>query len=120
MGKRPKAKTGDGTRKALARKLVRLRITHARIFRDEAHLKATLIARAAADGEGFREVFDEGQVSVSPPKPKECRGNLPVVDVEAFNTLPDAQRDKLVDGGLIRVEETWTKAFHGRCQVKTF
>jgi hypothetical protein len=53
--------------------LVRLRVTHAKMCRDEAHLKCILIARAAAEGEGFKKVFDEGSVSVAPPKPKECR-----------------------------------------------
>jgi hypothetical protein len=121
MAKRQKAKTGDGTRKALARRLLDLRVRNAKIYDEEKSLKAALIAHAAKEGEGFREFFDkEGTITVSPPKDRECRGNLPEVDVSVFNDLSESRRDKLVVDGVIKIVENWSRQQYGRVEIKTF
>jgi hypothetical protein len=64
---RAKAKTGDGTRKALARRLLNYRIKYAKVFAEMDSLKAGLIDLVTKDGDGSqREVFPElGQVTVA-------------------------------------------------------
>jgi hypothetical protein len=100
MGKRPKAKTGDGTRKALARRLLNCRIKHAKVFTEMDSIKASLIDIVSKDGEGTaREVFPGlGQITIAPAKVKEFRGELPEVDPTAFAALSDARRQKAPRG----------------------
>jgi hypothetical protein len=73
-----------------------------------------------AVGEGFREIFGSGQVTVSVPKEKEFKGDVPEVDADAFQALPDARRQKLVDDGIVKIVPHWTRDFHGRVDIKTF
>jgi hypothetical protein len=122
MGKRPKAKTGDGTRKALARRLLNYRIKHAKVFREMDSIKASLIDIVSKDGDGTaREMFPGlGQITIAPAKAKEFRGELPEVDSMAFAALSDARRQKLLDEGLIRVVPKWSKEFRGSVTIKAF
>jgi hypothetical protein len=119
---RSKASTGDGVRKSLAKKLLKLRVKHAKIFADMDSLKATLIDLVTEDGDGTaREVFlGLGTVTIAPCKAKEFRGELPEVDPTAFGALSDARRQKLLDEGLIRLVPNWSRDFRGSVTLKTF
>ena len=122
MSARSKAETGSGIRRSLAKKLLSLRVKHAKIFADMDSIKATLIDLVTKDGKGStREVFPElGTVTVAPAKDRECRGNIPEVNIENFNALPESRRAKLVDDGVISVVEDWSRPFRGSVAVKTF
>ncbi len=108
-------------RRKLCEQLLALRIKHAEVFGEIDSIKASLILVAHELGEGFREVVaGQGQVTVAAPKAKEFKGDLPEVDPGAFHALSDAKRQKLIDGGVIKLVPHWTRDFHGRVDVKTF
>jgi hypothetical protein len=119
---RAKAKTGDGTRKALARRLLNYRIKYTNVFAEIDSIKASLVEIVTKDGEGTaREVFAQlGQVTIAPAKEKEFCGELAEVDPTAFAALSEARRQKLVAEGLIRLVPNWSRAFRGSVTVKTF
>jgi hypothetical protein len=84
-------------------------------------INALLIQRASAKGDAIREtVAGIGTVSVSPPKPKRCEGTAPIVVVAAYLALPKRSQDKLVERGIIKIEEQWIGEYHGRVTVKLF
>lgn len=82
-------------------------------------LDAGLKAIAEQLGDSFREMIPEkGSVSVSPPYGAEFKGDVPVVQTEAWLALKKSERNTLVKSGLIKVEPQWGKAFGGRVTVK--
>jgi len=110
----------DVVRRKLAKKLVDLHIRFAKQFAELDGLKASLIANAKNAGDGYRESFEKGQVTVAAPKDKVCRGTIAVLDQAAFKALSDGRRQKLIDDGLISMQEDWAGAFYGRVTVKLF
>jgi hypothetical protein len=112
--------TTDVVRRRLAKKLVDLHLRYRKLFAEIDGLKASLIANAKNAGDSFREVFEKGQLTVAPPKAKECRGMIAVLDQAMFKALPESRRQKLIDDGLISMQEDWSGAFYGRATVKLF
>jgi hypothetical protein len=71
--------------------------------------------------DGFREIFaDQGQVTVAGAKDKEFRGHVSEVDPKIFDALSEVKRQKLIDAGIIKIVAYYSRAFHGRVDVKTF
>jgi hypothetical protein len=82
-------------------------------------LEAELKQLAGECGDSFREDFGaDGNVSVSPPKPKTYKGEVPEVVPEAWNALKKGDQKRLMADGLIKVEPQWSNAFSGRVTVK--
>jgi hypothetical protein len=107
-------------RRKLARTLLEKRLRNAKLFADIDGLKAALIANAAKGGNGFREVFEKGQITVACPKAKECKGDLPEVDPAAFAALPASRREKLIEDGIVKLVPSWSREFYGRVDIKLF
>jgi hypothetical protein len=80
------------------------------------------LKRDAADhGENFQLVVDKlGRIKVSAPKDKVCKGTAPEIIVEAFLALPERERDKLIEKGIVRIAEQWTGAYYGAVTVELF
>lgn len=82
-------------------------------------IEADLKRRATADGVGFRiEVAKLGSVKVDPGHGAEFKGDVPMIQTEAWQALKPAERKRLVDSGLIKVEPQWGRASSGRVTVK--
>jgi hypothetical protein len=112
--KKPK----ETPRQALCRELLGIQSTHSDIFARIEAIKTALKKHAEADGK-FRETFvDLGYVSVSPAKPEEIIGTAPALQVAAFNELPQGRRDKLLEQGLVAIENIVKGASYGQVRVK--
>ena len=70
-------------------------------------------------GDSFNEtIAGKGDVSVSPAYGREFKGDVPVVQTEAWLALKKSERNDLVKRGIIKVQPQWGKAFGGRVSVK--
>jgi hypothetical protein len=108
----------DTPRQALCRELLEIQSTNSDIFRRIEAIKASLKKYAETDGK-FRETFvDLGHVSVSPAKPEEVIGQGPVLQVLAWNDLTESRRDKLLEQGLVSIENIVKGASYGQVRVK--
>lgn len=106
-------------RRAAAERLLAIRKKLADDFLQIERLEAELKSLASEGGDSFKEDFGaQGSVSVSPPKPKTFKGEVPVVVTEAWLKLKDADREKLTGKGIIVVEQQWSQAYGGRVTVK--
>ena len=60
---------------------------------------------------GFPETRrDQGQESI-------CKGEEPKLDLETYYAAPERERGKLVEKGLVRVEQVWFGKFYGSMTV---
>lgn len=84
-------------------------------------LEVELKVLATDAGESFTELFPKrGQVAVAPGHRAEFKGDVPVIQTEAWAALKPAERKRLLQSGLIVVEPQWGKASSGRVTVKVF
>lgn len=84
-------------------------------------LEVELKVLATDARESFTEFFPKrGQVAVAPGHGAEFKGDVPVIQTEAWNALKPAERKRLVSSGLIVIEPQWGKASSGRVTVKVF
>ncbi len=82
-------------------------------------LEAELKKLTTEGGEAFREDFGGlGYVSVSGAVAREFKGELPVIQTEAWLALKAAEQKQLQKSGLVKVEEQWGRASSGRVTVK--
>jgi hypothetical protein len=108
-------------RRGLCEELVGLHRDNSSVFDRIEAIKAELKLIATDAGEPFREVIaGKGQVSVSPPKDGEFKGNVPTLKAEAWNDLTDARRERLLEQGLVEIVAEYGGKFYGRVDVKTF
>lgn len=99
--------------------LLKIRGDNAAVFDRIDAINTELKAIASDLGEGFREtIVGTGYVSVSPPSPAKFKGDFPIVEVEAFQALKPAKRQKLLDDGIIKIDSTWSKPYYGQVTVK--
>jgi ribosome biogenesis protein Tsr3 len=59
-----------------------------------------------------------GKVTVAPGHGEEFKGDVPVIQTEAWNALTPAERKKLEKSGLVKIEPQWGRASSGRVTVK--
>ena len=84
-------------------------------------IDASLKKLATEAGQSFTETFpDLGDVKVAPGYAAEFKGDLPVVQTEAWRALTPAERKAHEKSGLIKIEPQWGKASGGRVAVKLF
>jgi hypothetical protein len=50
----------------------------------------------------------------------EFKGNVPVLQTEAWQALKPAKHEKLIESGLISIKPQWGRASGGRVSVKVF
>lgn len=96
--------------------------------------KAPLDTRSAAIEARLKQIADESQesftvtvadgshVRVSPPVAAEFKGDVPVIQSEAWLALQprDQKRHQKEWPGLVKVEPQWGRASGGRVQVKVY
>jgi hypothetical protein len=84
-------------------------------------IDAELKELATQLGYATKEVFlGKGEVSASPRKAKEFRGDLPEVEEAIWNAMPATKRKALVKEGVIKLVPTWSRADNGRVTTKLF
>jgi hypothetical protein len=89
----------------------------ARVAAIEARLKQIADERGAS----FKVTLSNGDyVQVSPPVAAEFKGNVPVLQTEAWQALKPAKHESLMKIGLIKIEPQWGRASGGRVTVKVF
>jgi hypothetical protein len=78
------------------------------------------LKKSATDGkESFIEVVDKlGKVTVAPGYTGEFKGNVPMIQTEAWLALKPAERKRLEKDGLVKTEPQWGKNSSGRVTVK--
>lgn len=78
------------------------------------------LKKIATDGDAsFKEDFGaRGFVSVAAAVAAEFKGNVPVVQTEAWNALKKLDQQRLIKSGLIKVEKNFGRASNGRVTVK--
>lgn len=109
------------TRRALAEELVGYHRAHRAMFERMDGLKARLKQLATDDGANFKEEFaGNGAVNVVGAKEPQYKGDLPVLDCETFNALTKAKKDKLIEGGLVKIEGQYSGKSYGSVTVKLF
>jgi hypothetical protein len=107
------------TRDKLAEELLDLRKKHEAAFAREKEIKKLLIADA--NGENFQVTIKGlGVVKVSAAKDKRCTGQAPELVIDAFLAMPQAQRDRLKDKGVVKIVEQWTGAYYGSVTPELF
>jgi hypothetical protein len=108
-------------RDALCAELIALEREGAPRVTRAAAIEARLKKIADQRGESFKVSLSNGDfVQVSPPAAAEFKGNVPVVQTEAWQALKPAEQRAQVKSGLIKVEPSWGRASSGRVTVKTF
>lgn len=74
-------------------------------------LKEKLRAICDEKGEAFtEEVPGKGSVEVKAGREAECKGQQPVLNIQAFLALKDGEKAKLAERELVTVKEIWSKA----------
>ena len=90
-------------RRKIALDLLDLHSALADKFAQMARLEAELKTVATAAGESFKEDFGErGYVSASGRIEAECKGELPVIQSEAWLALKELDRKRLIKTGLVK------------------
>lgn len=106
-------------RHQVARELLDLNIKLGPDFVTMAKLEAELKLLATQCGEAFKEDFGgDGYVSASGAVAAEFKGNVPVIQTEAYLALKAAERKDLEKRGIVKVEPQYGKASNGRVTVK--
>ncbi|MBW7965336.1 hypothetical protein [Bradyrhizobium sp. BR 10261] len=108
-------------RSELCLELLKLRKKHVKDFDRIDAIKERLKAIATTMEVGFKEVDQKlGKVSVSPEKAETFGGDFPEIDVRKLQALPDKDRQKLYDDGLIVIRSKWSKPYYGQVTVTLF
>ncbi len=84
-------------------------------------MEARLKVIATEGGEPFKVTTEDGSyVQVSGAVAAEFKGDVPVIQTEAWQALSPSERKLRARGGLIKIESQWGRATSGRVQVKIF
>jgi hypothetical protein len=84
-----------------------------------AELDTELKEFATEAGASFKENFgSKGYVSASGAVAAEFKGDVPVIQTEAWLKLSEGKRKELIKSGLVVVEPQWGRASSGRVTVK--
>ena len=82
--------------------------------------RAGVSLRSVQDWEGGVTLPNGDYVHVSPPCAAEFKGNVPVLQTEAWQALKSAKHEQLIKSGLVKIEPQWGRASGGRVSVKVF
>jgi hypothetical protein len=107
-------------RRALADELVGI---HRRLkddFARMADIEASLKQIATDEGASFLEQFGRDYVSASGAVAAEFKGEVPVIQTEAWQALTARKREAMITSGVIAIEKQWGRASSGRVTVKVF
>lgn len=118
--RKPAPRKALDERRALAEELVEI---HRRLkddFARMADLEASLKQIATDEGQTFKEQFGRDYVTASGAVAAEFKGEVPVIQTEAWQALTPRRREALVTSGIIAIERQWGRASSGRVTVKVF
>jgi hypothetical protein len=108
-------------RRALCEERLKIDCRLAADYARMAEIEATLKKLATDTGASFKEEFPGiGYVSASGAVAAEFKGNVPVIQTEAYLALQPAERKKLEKRGIVRIDPQWGKASNGRVTVKVY
>jgi hypothetical protein len=105
-------------REALCRELLTLCKRNAEDDARRNEIKAEL--KGDADENYKIKIPGLGVVKVSAPKDKSCTGTAPEIVVEAFLALPNGQKEKLLERGVVKIAEQWTGTYYGSVTAELF
>lgn len=105
-------------REALCRELLTLCRKNAKDDARREEIKATLKADAIENDK--IKIDGLGIVKISAPKPKQLKGTAPEISIEAFLKLPEKERDKLLERGIVAIVEQWSGAYYGSVTAELF
>jgi len=106
-------------RRKIAQQRLDLEIKLAPAYKTMADLDAKLKKFATDADEPFKEDFGgKGSVGASGAVAAELKGEVPVIQSEAWLTLKEIERKRLIKSGLVNVEEQWARQSSGRVTVK--
>lgn len=108
------------SKEKLAEELIRLRRLYEPHEARDKEICAELKRLAAGDGNFEVVVSGKGRIKVSAPKDKAMKGIAPEIVIEKFMALPDRQRDRLRELGVVRMEPQYTGAYYGAVTVELF
>lgn len=84
-------------------------------------IDARLKVIATEADESFKETFEDGSfVQASGEVAAEFKGNVPVIQTEAWQALKPAEQKAHVKSGLVKIEEQWGRKSGGKVTVKIF
>lgn len=107
------------TRLALADELLGIHRKLAPQFARMDEIEVLLKAIARDTAESFKEEFaGKGHVAVAGPVAAEFKGNVPVIQTEAWLALKPAEKKDLEKRGVVAIEPQYGRASNGRVTVK--
>jgi hypothetical protein len=108
-------------RRELASELLAINRKHAATFARIDDIKTVLRKIATDAGESFKEDFPgKGVVKVSAGRPGEFKGIMPEVVPATFLALGEAQREKLLAQGIIKMNPIHGRPYYGSVTIELF
>jgi|SRR5215467_8524167 len=107
-------------REKLAEELIRLRRVYEPHEARDKEICAELKRLAAGAGNFEVVIKRKGRIKVSAPKEKAMKGIAPEIVVDKFMALPERERAKLTERGIVRMEPQYTGAYYGAVTVELF
>jgi hypothetical protein len=107
-------------REKLADELIRLRTIYQPYEARDKEVCAELKRLAGESGNFEVVIKGKGRIKVSKPKAKEMTGLAPEIVVEAFLGLPQRERDRLEEKGIVKMAPQYTGAYYGAVTVELF
>ena len=98
------------TRQAIAQQLVDLQTSIEPALGKIDVLKEDLRQIAEQEGQGFTETCEGGTVEVKTGRDRQFKGLVPTLHANTWLGLSGTKQDKLVEQGLVVLEQTWTPA----------
>ena len=113
-----KSKAKVSTREALCRELLQLRIDNDPVLSRIEAIKTELKVIAEKEGQFRETIVGVGYVSVNPGHSGKFKGDFPTLQIEAWKALTPARQNKLLDGGIVKIEAQYSGAYYGAVTVK--
>ena len=108
-------------RQSLCDELVGIHKKHAATFDRVDAIKSELKQLATDAGESFKiSIAGKGEVNVSGSKKGAYKGDLPILQSDAWLGLTEKQREKHIETGLIKIEAQFGGDYYGAVKVKLF
>ena len=115
-----RAAMATANREQLAAELIKLRRVYEPYESRDKEICAELKRLAAGAGNFEVVVRGKGRIKVSAPKDKAMKGTAPEIVVEKFMELPQRERDRMTERGIVKMEPQYTGAYYGAVTVEFF
>ena len=105
----------------LCEELIGIHKKHEKEFARIDAIKAELKGMATQAGENFKEtITGKGTVHVAGEKEGAFKGDFPILQVEPWKALKEAQRASLLKKGVVAIEAQYGGKYYGAVTVKLF